>query len=256
MPSFLWDAGSRLLNDVGVWRELGAEGVRAVRDARRAPPDGTLTTFAARSLQHPFSVRRGTTDVSEFVHTVCRRTYATGLPGDARTILDLGANIGDTAAWLLSRYPNATVISVEPDPDNYALAATNLAPYGARAVLRRGAIWSEDGEVSLLSNKGWPSGSHVGDGDATVRVPAVSIPSLLRAHHVGDIDILKCDIEGAEERVFADDPDPWLSRTRVLCIEIHSPSAQAVVDAATARCGFRRGVLHRDVMVFMRPRGA
>ena len=223
-----------------------------MRDAGSAPADGTLSTFSARSLQHPFSVRRGTTDVSEFVHTVCRRTYAPGLPGDARTILDLGANIGDTGAWLLSRYPHATVISVEPDPDNYALSAKNLAPYGARSVTQRGAVWNEDGEVSLLSNKEWPSGSHVGDGKATVRVPAVSIPSLLRAHGVVDIDILKCDIEGAEERVFADDPDPWLSRTGVLCIEIHSPAAQAVLDAATARCGFGRGVLHRDVTVFTR----
>jgi FkbM family methyltransferase len=244
-----------VLNDLSIAREVGVSGVRALHHARRDPNRAAVTTVSARSLQHPFTVRHGTTDASEFVHTVCRRTYAIGLPQRARTILDLGANIGDTAAWFLSRFPDATVLSVEPDADNYAIAARNLAPYGARSILVRAAIWREDGEVALQANPSWPSGSHVADGVAsTDRVRAVSMATLLRQHNIGDIDLLKCDIEEAEAAVFAADPDPWLSRTGVLQIEIHSPAAQRVVEEATARCGFGPGLRHRDITVFVSPR--
>ena len=219
----------------------------------RDPNPSALTTVRARSLQHPFTVRGGTTDVGEFVVTVCRSVYAHGLPAGARVVFDLGANVGDTGAWFLSRYPDATVISVEPDDDNYAIAARNLAPYGERSVLVRAAVWCEDGHVRLRVNRDWKSGSRVENAEGlAVDVPAISIPSLMRAYGIHEIDVVKCDIEGAEEQVFAVDPDEWLARTHVLCIEIHSAAAQALIDAATRRCGFRSGVLHRDVTVFTR----
>ena len=242
-----------MLNDAALWREVGVAGVRAIRAAERDANRDALTTVSARSLRHPFTVRHGTTDVGEFVFTVCRGMYARGLPPRAHAVLDLGAHIGDTGAWFLSRFPEATVVSVEPDRDNYAMAARNLALYGARSLLIQAAIWHEDGDVSVRANRDWPSGSHVSADLGGDRVRAISIATLLREQGIADLAVLKCDIEGAEAAVFAADPDPWLSRTGVLAIEIHSRDAKAAVDAATARCGFGPGVRRRDVTVFTRP---
>jgi FkbM family methyltransferase len=247
----LWDVGSRLLDDVAVFRQAGMAGVRTIHAAAADPDTTSLSTLTARSLLHPFTVRHGTTDVREFIATICRGAYDAQLPPDARWILDLGANIGDTAAWFLSRYPNATAVAVEPDPGNVALAARNLAPYGQRARLIQAAVWTADGDVSFHVSANWPSGSRVVQTQEAIRVRAVSIPTLLREHGIDTIDVLKCDIEGAETQIFLADPDPWLSRTRVLAIELHDVAARAAVVAAAARCGFRPREF-REVTVFSR----
>jgi FkbM family methyltransferase len=38
------------------------------------------------------------------------------LPPEASTIVDLGANIGLAALYFGTRYPQAKILSVEPDP--------------------------------------------------------------------------------------------------------------------------------------------
>ena len=58
-----------------------------------------------------------------------------GRVGDARTIIDLGANIGFASIVFLNSFPNAFVLAVEPDPKNAVMCACNLAPYGNRARL-------------------------------------------------------------------------------------------------------------------------
>ena len=47
-------------------------------------------------------------------------------------IVDCGANAGFASAFLLSRFPDASLYAIEPDPGNRALER-NLAPCGSRA---------------------------------------------------------------------------------------------------------------------------
>src|SRR5262249_12200769 len=46
-------------------------------------------------------------------------------PLSVHTIVDCGANIGLTALYLASAYPNARILCVEPDPANFALLQRN-----------------------------------------------------------------------------------------------------------------------------------
>ena len=46
-------------------------------------------------------------------------------PATVRTIVDCGANIGMTALYLAGRHRNAQIISIEPDPVNFALLQHN-----------------------------------------------------------------------------------------------------------------------------------
>ena len=66
-----------------------------------------------------------------------------------KMIIDLGANVGYSGAFFLSKYPTATVLAVEPDPDNYAICLRNLAPYGQRAKVIQGAAWPECAKLVL-----------------------------------------------------------------------------------------------------------
>lgn len=54
-------------------------------------------------------------------------------------------------------------------------------------------------------------------------VPAMTLPQILASCEVhGPIDLLKCDIEGAEAELFAECAD-WIDRVRNLVVELHRP---------------------------------
>ena len=58
-------------------------------------------------------------------------------------------------------------------------------------------------------------------------------------HGMERIGLLKMDIEGAEEEIFAGDFS-WLDKVDIVLVELHTALAVARFDAAAAAHGFRR----------------
>ena len=172
------------------------------------------------------------------MYTAIRQAYATWLPDPPiGVVVDAGANMGDTAAWYLSRFPEARVIAVEPDPENFELLKVNCKPYGDRAALVQAALWSSETTL-LLRPAAEKDGTSVSAQTGVGECRGISVPVLMREHGVTAIDILKCDIEGAELEVFSDGCDEWLSRTRCVVIETHGEACLQAVIAATRRQRF------------------
>ena len=86
--------------------------------------------LSSKKLRFPVSVRPGTSDLSVFYQIFVFNKYrcVSGLrsPG---LIVDLGANVGYSSAYFLSRFVDCSVIAVEPDPANFAELKKNVAPY-------------------------------------------------------------------------------------------------------------------------------
>ncbi|MEO8104482.1 MAG: hypothetical protein ABI790_18355, partial [Betaproteobacteria bacterium] len=59
-----------------------------------------------------------------------------------RVIVDLGCNVGYTAAHLAALYPTARIFGLELDSDNFAMALKNTDPWRERVTLLNAAIWS------------------------------------------------------------------------------------------------------------------
>lgn len=186
-----------------------------------------------RRLSHAVTLRTGSSsDLDVFRAVVLGHEYDfLERLQDIRTAIDLGANIGLSSVVILSRFPGAFLLAVEPEPGNCAQLRTNLAPYQDRAKVLQGAVWPISGEVSLNYQAGdgreWATAVAQGSG-----VRAYSMADLLLNLGERSIDLLKIDIEGSETPLFMGDTS-WLSRVRNLCIELHSP------DCAAA---FRRGM--------------
>jgi FkbM family methyltransferase len=117
------------------------------------------------------------------------------------TILDLGANIGLASAWFLAHYPAARIVAVEPDPDTFAKLERNLGADDA-VTLVQVAVGRESGELELFRPAGYSVASSVSevhaDAGSSVRVRACTIDELLAEHGLGQLDLLKLDVEGAE----------------------------------------------------------
>lgn len=157
-----------------------------------------------------------------------------------KLILDLGANVGYSSAYFLSCFPSADVIAVEPDPRNVEICRRNLAPYGNRARIIKGAIWSEQCRLKL-ARSGYADGRDwatqvlpVEDAQDEEAVEGWDVESLLQLAGKQQIDLLKIDIERSELELFGAGSRLWLEKVRNLCIELHGLDCERVFFKAVS----------------------
>lgn len=140
---------------------------------------------------------------------------------DAPKIIDFGGHIGCFALRAFIHTPKAEIYSFEAAPDtaDYLEQNQKLNPDVNWHVVRA-ALWSENKPIYLNRS---PSslGHRVGDSNTGEAVDALTPDSVLQKTGWEKIDLIKMDIEGAEEAVipFA---DTLLSKTDSLLIEIHN----------------------------------
>jgi FkbM family methyltransferase len=135
-----------------------------------------------------------------------------------RTVVDCGANIGLTSLYFASRYPTATIYAIEPHPANYELLRSNVATQ-PRIVPVWGCVVGRTDRACYISTDRPAWGNSVNQHGQGESVPAMTLESFRQRYAVGRIDLLKVDIEGAEEEVFA--RPTFLPRTELVIIELH-----------------------------------
>jgi len=160
-----------------------------------------------------------------------------------KVILDCGANVGYSSIYFLKVFPDARVIALEPDPENFRICAQNLAPYHPRVQLLQAAVWGSTTRVALERGS-WRDGRdwairvrEVNAEDKDV-VGAMDIPSLLELIPNGVVDLLKIDIEESELELFRCDPHRWLPSIRNIAVELHGPNCEQVFFEALDRYSY------------------
>ena len=195
----------------------------------------------------PIYVRPFTSDVPVVVSLLGCGEYdcLRGL-GEVRSIVDLGANIGASLRLWRRWFPDAAVIAAEPDPTNCAIAQLNsLAFLGDRVRLLNVAASDRCGTLHLKRDcEPWAIKTQASAEADTIAVPAVDIPSLLAHLPCDSIDLLKCDIEGAEAVLFRD-CGHWIGRVRSLVVETHPPYSVETLLEDLVRGGWEAFVRYR-----------
>lgn len=188
----------------------------------------------APGVPHPLRLRNNTSDEPCYRQAFGGQ-YDPLLDLTLGLVLDLGAYIGLSTVWMLSRWPECRVIAVEPDRENFALLKENTAPYGDRVRLVYGGAWSHltalrPVEETLGLGQEWGRRMEECPRGGVSTCPGYPVANLIGDEQVG---LLKCDIEGAEVQVFAD--APWLAQVGAIAIELHdryAPDASAVFARA------------------------
>lgn len=178
---------------------------------------------------------------------------------EPRTILDLGANIGFGSIFLSALFPQAVIAAVEPDPRNVDALKRNLQRNGlairtfeAAAGSREGTMQLRFGDDPLCSSL---ETTNLHDLPNAVPVPVVTVPGLLRELGWRQLDLLKVDIEGAEEDLFTNDAG-WLANVRAIVLEIHPNTTPAHIGELLRPHGFtlaRLGAGREPVYLATRP---
>jgi FkbM family methyltransferase len=120
--------------------------------------------------------------------------------------VDVGANVG-TYAMVLARQVGAggKVIAIEPHPVTHARLAFNRIASGVtQVVLVAAAAGASDGELMIETDGDNLGASHIVSGVATgraIKVPSLRLQRILRDAGVVQVDALKIDVEGYEDRV-------------------------------------------------------
>ena len=137
----------------------------------------------------------------------------------APVIFDIGAHIGTFALWCLSQNKGAQVLSLEADPATFNILSQNQKTAGTEswAILNR-AGWSSDETLSFRNSGATMSHKVAADGE--IKVQGITLDALIKQADAKNIDVLKIDIEGAEEAFLTAKPD-LLARVKNLIIEIH-----------------------------------
>src|ERR1039458_7910 len=207
-------------------RAMTALGLREPSTHRIKPRQANYPVIARLGGSSDMSVLQGIFLYDEYA---CLRNISS-----PRLILDLGANVGYSSAYFLSCFPTATVVAVEPDPDNFELCRKNLAPYGDRVHVVLGAVWSKRSRL-VLSRGTFRDGrewaTQVRESEGTHDEAAIEgwdIPSLVELTGGEQIDLLKVDIERSELNVFGANSSSWLPKVRNICIELHGADCREV----------------------------
>jgi FkbM family methyltransferase len=197
---------------------LGGERLRTIRLR-----DGTVLTYRGN---------RG--DIRAVAEVWVQEVYRLPVAApQVRTLVDLGANIGFASLWIARRYGCERVVAVEPDPDNARIAGLNLARNGIAAEVVNAAVGPVEGTARFARSRDSMLGRLDAGGEVQVRVMS---PAAVLARLDGGADLLKLDIEGAEEALARADT-AWLDGVRLIIGELHplTSDAQLVVRALAER---------------------
>lgn len=193
----------------------------------------------------PFYVRTNSSDLDAIRLIFGEHEYQPLDVADTiHTIVDLGANAGFSSLYFLNRFPKARIVSVEPDPRNVAMCRRNLQPYGDRATVLEGAIWSGRKELRLKpgiyrDGREWATQvTAAAQAEEGTRVDAFDMRYILSLVPNGFVDLLKIDIERSELELFAGIDLDWLDSVKNIAIELHDDECEAVFFRALKNYAF------------------
>lgn len=189
---------------------------------RWVTPQPIVVDVDLASLGRGIRLRSHTTDISVLGEVVGGESIGQ-IPADldAKTVLDLGANIGLAYRWLRLRYPSARFVCVEPSPGNREILRANVQAVDGVSEIVGACIGGYARRVKLTTVDGeWGFRMRDVADSEEADTDVLTMDQLLQRTGIERIDVLKCDIEGAEAELFADCAS-WIDRVDCMVVECH-----------------------------------
>lgn len=189
---------------------------------------------AREAGRDPLLCRMGTSDVGVFWNCFYKKFHLPPINlENPKIIIDLGANVGYTTRHFSYLFPDAKIIAIEMDKDNYELAKKNL-DNNNNIILLNAAIWSSDGNIFYTGHGDF---AHITESNAKYlkSAPAISFKTLIQKFNLERIDYIKMDIEGAEREIFNSNLD-WLDIVFSISLEYHDNNPSFYLDKLKLKC--------------------
>ncbi|UPT71443.1 MAG: FkbM family methyltransferase [Flavobacterium sp. JAD_PAG50586_2] len=181
---------------------------------------GDVKSITLPGIKYPISLRPIFSDLMIFQDIFLDHHYNIGVK-NPKIIIDCGANIGLFTVLMKNRYPDAKIIAIEPDPENFIELKKNGSKY-SDVFFENYGVWNTDTKLKVSDkyNRGkW--GIVVEEDLVDSNIESISINTLIKKYNIDIIDILKIDIESSEKQLFSSNYQAWLPKVRKIVIELH-----------------------------------
>jgi FkbM family methyltransferase len=191
-----------------------------------SPKPGVISGIL-KDYKYPVFLRNESSDVHVFSQVIYEQEYDIKYRVNPTVILDCGANIGLSTIFFKNKFPEATIISVEPERSNFNLLQINTERYPNIHCLNYG-IWNRSTHLKIKDNSrgNWGFTVEETDKQDPDTIEAISIDEVMRRYQLNHIDILKIDIEGSEQKLFESNTEKWLPFVKVIVIELHDKTVK------------------------------
>lgn len=153
--------------------------------------------------------------------------YRLPVPLQPQVIFDIGANIGITALYYATVYPQARIYCFEPLPENIELLRFNTAALADRITIIPTGLGQRNGTFPFHpsgdpANLGGGSYHMAGNNpNPTIHLPVTTVGEICQKLGIKQVDLFKIDTEGAELDILKGIPQPLLDRASALIGELH-----------------------------------
>jgi len=139
-----------------------------------------------------------------------------------KTVIDIGANIGISALYFLSRNQECKCYLYEPVEENVIKLKDNLKDFNGRYELKVEAVYNQSGEIKFGTEEFGRCGGINRVSGKYITVKCVNINSVLAEvlSQADYIDLLKIDIEGDEVAVVKAIDSKFFKKIGVIYFEI------------------------------------
>ncbi len=165
-------------------------------------------------------------------------------------IIDAGSNVGLFSILFASAFPDAMIVALEPEKENYELLLKNTSGYKNIICLNKG-LWSKTAKLQVIFGEDGEWGFRVneivnGEGEG---VEGISINDIVKKYHLRIIDLLKMDIEGSEYEVLKNGNRDWLDICEGIVIETHDdivPGVDKFVNDLLSKYKYKKACLEEN----------
>ncbi len=160
------------------------------------------------------------------------------LPVRGKTVIDIGANIGDTPIYF-ALHGASRVIGLEPFPKNHKLAVENTVSNGFSDKIKMilAGCSSKIGEIIIDPDYESNIESQLKDSSKGKVIPLLTIEEIIKRYDVPNGSILKIDCEGCEYDSILHTPNTALQRFSHIQIEYHLGYRD--LKEKLEKCGFK-----------------
>ena len=232
----------RLRQKAFIWQMAGdAQARRALRMEPAATGEDGLLHLNLRGVRSPLVLRTeaGNDDRATVWELFFHEPYGGLLPPAYQTVLDLGANVGLTLAYLLYRAaPVERYVGVEADPATFAILRRQVEALGMTGRARLFNVAASDRHGPLRFSTAGESILHGVSETGDLEVPGRTVAEIMDAAEMPEADFMKLDIEGGERQVIAD-AAKWAGRVKRIAAELHYDMDAAWLRKELRPLGFR-----------------
>lgn len=197
---------------------------------RRSPRE---VSHLVEGLEQRVYMRRVTSDLIAAHQVFGKHQYRLPRDYSPRVIYDCGAHLGLATLFFATRYPDATVVAIEPHPANFDLLRRNTEHLpNVHAI--EGAIWPDDTDLAIANPWAQPWGFRVRP-SSSGRVSAITLERLAETYGHGEGTVLKLDIEGAECALVSQMGSSILDFADVTFIEFHGLEGRSAAKLLETR---------------------